>query len=159
MSISSEITRLESAKASIKEAIITKGVAVPSGTTLDGFAALIADIMLSITTDTDTNITGLIKGNGSKVSVATVGEDYASPALPQTVTLTAAGWDADALTQTVSVTGVTATNVKVVAPNEANVDEYATCGVKATGEAAGTVTFTCSAVPEVDLLVNIAILG
>ena len=86
-------------------------------------------------------------------------KDVTARPLSTTVTLTASGWDADALTQTVSVTGATATNVKMVAPNEANVDEYATCGVKATGEAAGTVTFTCATVPEVDLLVNIAILG
>ena len=113
----------------------------------------------TVSISTATNINGLLKGNGSKVSAAQVGEDYASPALPQILALTAAGWNANTLTQTVTVTGVTATNVKIVAPNEANVDEYAACGVKATGEGQGTVTFTCTTIPEVDLLVNIAILG
>lgn len=44
MSISTEITRLQQAKASIKSAIQAKGVTVPSSATLDDFAALIASI-------------------------------------------------------------------------------------------------------------------
>lgn len=44
MSVSSEITRLSNAKASIKSAIEGKGVTVPSATTLDGYAALIGNI-------------------------------------------------------------------------------------------------------------------
>ena len=44
MSVSTEIQRLTSAKASIKSAIEAKGVTVPSATTLDGYAALIAAI-------------------------------------------------------------------------------------------------------------------
>ena len=106
--------------------------------------------------------TGVAVGTGSDAlpaAAAALANEKADKTLPRTVTLTAAGWDAEALTQTVSVNGATATNVKVVAPNEANVDEYATYGVKATGEGAGTVTFTCTTVPEADLSVNIAILG
>ena len=41
MSVQSEITRLENAKTAIKAAIEGKGVTVPSGTLLDGMAALI----------------------------------------------------------------------------------------------------------------------
>ena len=44
MSVQSEITRLENAKNSISTAITNKGVAVPSGTKLDGMAALIGNI-------------------------------------------------------------------------------------------------------------------
>lgn len=44
MSIQSEITRLESAKAAIKAAIEGKGVTVPDATLLDGMAALIESI-------------------------------------------------------------------------------------------------------------------
>jgi len=44
MSIQTEITRLESAKADIANAITAKGVTVPDGTSLDGMAALIAQI-------------------------------------------------------------------------------------------------------------------
>lgn len=44
MSISSEITRLQNAKASIKTSIENKGVEVPSATTLDGYSSLIDSI-------------------------------------------------------------------------------------------------------------------
>lgn len=44
MSVQSEITRIETAKAAIGTAIAGKGVAVPSGTKLDGMAALIEGI-------------------------------------------------------------------------------------------------------------------
>lgn len=44
MSVQSEITRLENAKAAIKAAIEGKGVTVPEATLLDGMAALIESI-------------------------------------------------------------------------------------------------------------------
>ena len=44
MSIASEITRLQNAKASIKTSIEGKGVTVPSSTKLDGYATLISSI-------------------------------------------------------------------------------------------------------------------
>jgi len=44
MSIASEISRLTSAKSSIKTAIQNKGVTVPDATTLDGYSALIDQI-------------------------------------------------------------------------------------------------------------------
>lgn len=44
MSIASDVTRIESAKAAIKAAIEDKGVTVPDATLLDGMAALIESI-------------------------------------------------------------------------------------------------------------------
>lgn len=44
MSIASELTRLQNAKSAITSAIAQKGVTVPSGTKLDGMAALIGQI-------------------------------------------------------------------------------------------------------------------
>lgn len=158
MSISSEITRLEAAKASIKEAIITKGVAVPSGTTLDGFAALIADIMLSITTDTDTNITGLIKGYNGKAAEAIKGQDYSSPALLRTATLTTSGWSNKA--QTVTVSGVLADATKQVilpGPVISSMEAWVSAGVICSGQGANTLIFSCTSVPTTDITVSIAI--
>ena len=102
-------------------------------------------------------VSGMLKGTGASVVVATAGTDYALPANGVAVTLTAAGWADN--TQTVSVSGATDTNVKVVSPAPASVDEYASCGVKAAAEGAGTITFACTTVPENDLIVNVAILG
>lgn len=47
MSIASEITRLQTAKADLKTAIEAKGVTVPSGTALDGYADLVEQISTS----------------------------------------------------------------------------------------------------------------
>ena len=105
---------------------------------------------------------GLLKGLGDgSVTGATPGTDYANPAQGVTVTLGVAAWTgAEApFQQTVSVQGATATNIKVVSPAPASVDEYASCGVKAAAEGAGTITFACTTAPENDLAVNIAILG
>ena len=105
---------------------------------------------------------GLLKGLGDgSVTGATSGVDYASPALPRTVTLGVAAWTgAEAsFQQTVSVEGATATNIKVISPAPASVDEYASCGVKAAAEGAGTITFACITVPENALTVNVVILG
>lgn len=44
MSIASELTRLQNAKKAISNAIANKGVTVPTGTKLDGMAALIGKI-------------------------------------------------------------------------------------------------------------------
>ena len=112
-----------------------------------------------VSTTTATNINGLMMGNGSNVQTATAGTDYANPAQGVTVTLPAAGWDADALTQTVTVSGATANNPKVISPAYASIAEYAACGVKATAEGAGTITFACDVAPKNDLIVNILIVG
>ena len=102
-------------------------------------------------------VSGMLKGTGTSVVAATAGTDYALPANSVTVTLTAAGWADN--TQTVSVSGATDTNVKVVSPAPASIDEYASCGVKAAAEGAGTITFACTTVPKNDLIINVAILG
>ena len=105
---------------------------------------------------------GLLKGLGDgSVTGATPGTDYANPAQGVTVTLDVAAWTgAEApFQQTVSVEGATATNIKIISPAPASVDEYASCGVKATTEGAGTITFACTTVPENALTVNVVILG
>lgn len=102
-------------------------------------------------------VSGILKGNGSTVSAAVAGTDYATPSKAVTITLTAAGWSNNM--QTVTVSGATASNIKVISPAYASVDEYAACGVKASAEGAATLTFACTTVPENNLSVNVAILG
>ena len=105
---------------------------------------------------------GLLKGLGDgSVAAAEAGVDYATPAAAKTASLAVAAWTgAEApFQQTVSVEGATATNIKVISPAPASVDEYASCGVKAAAEGAGTITFACITVPENALTVNVVILG
>lgn len=73
-----------------------------------------------------------------------------------TITLTAAGWSSN--TQTVSVTGMTATGVVLVSPAPADQSAYTSAGILCTAQAAGTLTFTCDTVPSGDLSVNVVML-
>lgn len=74
-----------------------------------------------------------------------------------TATLTVAGWTDNA--QTVSATGVTATNTVIIAPASASQTAYGAAGIVCTAQGAGTLAFTCTAVPTDALTVNVVILG
>ena len=54
MSIQGEINRITTAKNNIVAAIVNKGVAVPSGTKIDGLASLISGISVGVDTSNDT---------------------------------------------------------------------------------------------------------
>lgn len=83
--------------------------------------------------------------------------DYSSHAM--SATLTAAGWDADAKTQTVSVAGVTATANCIITAAPDSYMAYAEAGVRCTAQGAGTLTFACETVPTEDVAANVLILG
>ena len=99
MSINSEITRISNAKTAIAESIANKGVTVPSGTKIDGMAALIDSIQtggaavqpskaLTVTSNGTTTITpdapyDAIKQVDLTVNVASGGvEDTVTVTLP-----------------------------------------------------------------------------
>lgn len=86
---------------------------------------------------------------------ATDGTIGTSPAA-QTVELTVIGWVADS--QTVTATGVTATNLVIVAPTPADQAAYVAAGIICTTQGAGTLTFTCTTTPTVALDVQVVIL-
>lgn len=70
-------------------------------------------------------------------------------------TLTAAGWDSEAKTQTVSATGMSASaNIIVVAAPESYIP-YNEAGVRCTGQGTNTLTFACEEIPTEDLTANV----
>lgn len=76
------------------------------------------------------------------------------------VTLTVAGWDSTAKTQTVSVTGVLADETKQLIlpmPTSASMSAYNDAGIQCTAQAAGKLTFTADTVPtaEIDVYVTV----
>lgn len=73
-----------------------------------------------------------------------------------TVTLAAANWVNDS--QTVTATGVTATNTVIVAPYPTDAEDYAAAGVLCVAQGAGTLTFSCTTTPVNDLQVNVVII-
>lgn len=83
-----------------------------------------------------------------------------SKAVP--VTLTADGWDAATLTQTVAVPGVSADeNAQLIQPVPASASQtaYIEAGILCTGQAADSLTFAATTVPTVDLAVYVVITG
>lgn len=81
-----------------------------------------------------------------------------APVVPATMpTLAVADWSSN--TQTVNVTGVTASNVVFVAPAPASAADYAAAGIVCIAQGAGTLTFTCTTVPSNAITVNVVILG
>lgn len=106
---------------------------------------------------------GILKGDGAGgVSAAVKGTDYAGPSVGVTVTLTAAGWDADAKTQTVSVAGVTATaNGSLRIAQSATDDQFTAWGAaqpRVTAQADGSITVKLAGtVPTIDIPVEVLI--
>ena len=79
MSVQTEIDRLSSAKTSLKTAIEAKGVDVADNAHIDNYADYVNQIPIGISeidVNTDTSITGLLKGASGKVAQAVAGEDY-----------------------------------------------------------------------------------
>ena len=76
------------------------------------------------------------------------------------VSLSASGWSGSGpYTQTVSASGVTASNTVIVAPVYASQEKYNDCGVGASAQASGKLTFTAQSKPSSTLSVNVLILN
>lgn len=80
----------------------------------------------------------------------------ASVIAQKTVQLTTSGWNDNQ--QTVSVSGVTASNLVIVSPDPAtsNYSAYTQCEICCIAQAAGELTFSCKQVPSAAITVNVA---
>ena len=74
-----------------------------------------------------------------------------------TATLAVNDWSSN--TQTVNVTGVTASNFIMVSPAPSSVDDYVAADIRCTAQGSGTLTFTCATVPSNAITVNVGIFG
>ena len=66
------------------------------------------------------------------------------------------GWSGNS--QTVNVTGVTASNNVIVSAAPASQSDYSVYGIICTAQGAGTLTFTCDTVPTTGITVNVLII-
>ncbi len=74
------------------------------------------------------------------------------------VSLPVSGWAGDGpYTQTVNVSGVTATNAVTPSPAPASWEAAGTAGVYCSGQAANTLAFTCVDKPDADITYNVLI--
>lgn len=115
--------------------------------------------------DFQTKVTasGLLKGDGAGgVTAAVKGTDYAAPSVGVSVTLTTSGWNENAKTQTVSVSGVTATaNGSLRIAQSATDEQFAAWGAaqpRVTAQANGSITVKLAGtVPTIDIPVEVLI--
>jgi hypothetical protein len=70
-----------------------------------------------------------------------------------TVTLTSAWWSSN--TQTVSATGVTASNTVFISPSPSNYSDYTDAEIYCSAQGSGTLTFTCGTEPTSNITVNV----
>lgn len=113
------------------------------------------------------DMTGGINMNGNKITDLgnptsdrdAVPKAYAVDMKLVVSTLLAAGWVNGS--QTVAAEGVTAddTMTAIITTAAANsVDTYLDSGIKCVGQGNGTLTFTCTTTPGIDIIVNLIIL-
>lgn len=108
----------------------------------------------TVTTETTTNITGLLKGTGSAIAQAVAGTDYPK-ITATTATLIVDNWNEK--TQTVNVAGVTATNHILALAAPASHTVWQDANVYCSAQGAGTLTFTCEDTPTETITANILI--
>lgn len=92
--------------------------------------------------------TGAATAEGARTNLGAEGKHTSS-----TVTLTSSGWSSNS--QTVSISGMTATLDIVVSPAPASQEAWGKAGVFCSSQGAGTLTFTCKSAPTTNLTANI----
>ena len=115
----------------------------------------------TITTNTLWQVTGITETSISFPVTSVNGQTWAITWLASmstiTVTLTSAWWSSNS--QTVSATGVTASNTVIVSPAPANISTYADKWVYCSAQGSGTLTFKCDTAPSGDIVVNVLIMS
>lgn len=94
------------------------------------------------------------------VTKTALGYEWAAPSgwsSTITVTLTSAWWSSS--TQTVTATGVTASNTVIVSPAPSSIADYTAWWVYCSAQGTNSLTFTCDTDPSNDITVNVVILG
>lgn len=108
---------------------------------------------LSISANTSTTLTGMLKGDNGNMTQAVAGTDYATPVVDNVVTASASAWSDNTIT--LSVTGVMADSKLEIGLSETATDEqYAAATaaqIRAMGSGDGTVTLKAATAPTIDL--------
>ena len=154
MSIQSEITRIFNNVQNTIDVIEQTGVSVPAGANSDTLPSLAQ----SLANEKQDKLTG-IKGQfvGFNSSGAAVAVSAPTPVY-RTITLTASAWSNNA--QTVTVSGVSATETaQLIQPMPAVASQvaYMSAGIYCSGQAANSLTFTCSETPTENITLYIVI--
>ena len=162
MSIQSEIDRINSNVQSALNAVADTGVSVPENANSNDLPTAVLALAnekqdkLTFDATPTANSTNPVTSGGVKTEL----DKKADAPKSVSVTLAAASWDSTAKTQTVTVTGVSATETaQMITPTPALASQtaYYDAGILCTGQAADSLTFTCKTVPTADLTVYVVI--
>lgn len=94
----------------------------------------------------------------SGVATRTWGAAASAPVVPATApTLAVADWSSN--TQTITVSGVTSSNVVLVGPAPSSAQDYADAGIICTAQGTDSLTFTCTTVPSNAITLSVVIFG
>lgn len=109
-------------------------------------------------TNSDANTVKIANANGNYEMMSADGTIPTArlTKVNSTITLTAAGWGGGS--QSVTVTGMTATGVVLVSPDPTDQAAYTSAGILCTAQAADSLTFTCSTTPTGDIDVVVVML-
>ena len=180
MSIQSEITRISNNVQNTIDVIEQTGVSVPAGANSDALPSLAQSLANEkqdkltgtqgqiVGFDADGNAvaqeapSGLPEGGttGQVLTKTENGAEWADAPLPKSIqiTLSASGWSNNA--QTVTATGVlTDESAQLIQPMPAIASQiaYMSAGIYCSGQAANSLTFTCSETPTEDIALYIVI--
>ncbi len=111
-------------------------------------------------TTTWTNNTTILDGAGGLIGkpLETGDTPISAEVLPMptaSVTIAAGDWSSSTATKTVY--GVAATSVLWVSPEPTSYNDYVAAGIRATGQALDSITFTCDTTPTTSITVSVVI--
>lgn len=128
--------------------VISSGTSVP---TANETAEFDSSAKMNSTNMTSSEVTDFVES----LDISGGGGDSVPTFNTATITLTTAGWSNNS--QTVTVQGVTASNIVIVNPAPASYDEYVVDNVRCTGQSTNSLTFTCDFVPNEAITVSVII--
>ena len=76
---------------------------------------------------------------------------------PATATLSTSGWGSSPIAQTVTVSGVTSSNIVIIAPDPSSIGTWGECNVRCTAQETNSLTFSADTLPETAITVNVLI--
>lgn len=128
----------------------------PVRVTYDGTFWII-DLQRPLATDIMGTIAIANGGTGATTAADARTNLGAVSATSRSTVLYAVNWASQS--QTLTVTGVSASNIVIVSPAPASYEAYGEAGVRCSAQASNSLTFTCTDTPSANLTVNVVILG
>jgi hypothetical protein len=103
-------------------------------------------------------VTRTINGKGLGENIFLTASDVGATSFnTATISIATSKWSSNEAT--ISCPIVTTSNTLIVAPAPSSYGTWGDCKIRATAQAAGTITFTCDEVPTAEVSVNIVALG